>query len=224
MKRVVLALLIANVIVAGGFLLTDFSTSADEDAARQQINAESIRVLATGSQAAAQPRTKSAEEGQEASLSCAAWGAFPEGQVMAAEAKLSSFELGARLSRGEGGASSYLVLILPIQRRADVNRRVEELNRSGVTDQFIINDGEFRSGISLGYFKTEEAANRHLNSLKAKGVIDAVVRPRLSGSRTVTFLIRDLTNAERARLESMARDFPAVELRMQTCPVAGSAG
>jgi len=222
MKRLALALLVANILMASYFLIADFSTPAEGDPSRQQINADSIRVIATGTQVSALMRAQAADAAQNVPLWCAAWGAFPEAQVAAAEAKLSPLDLGPRLSRGEGGASSYLVMILPIPRRAELNRRVEELIRSGVSDQFVISDGEYRGGISLGYFKSEEAANRHLNTLKAKGVSDAVVRPKSSGNRAATFLLRDLLPSERARLEAIAGDFPGVELRMQACPAANA--
>jgi hypothetical protein len=221
-KPLALVLLVANILAAGYFLFADFRAASEGDPSREQINADSIRVVATGSRVGALMRPQTADAGPDAPRSCASWGVFPEGQIAAVEARLSALDLGARLSRGDGGASSYIVLILPIPRRADLNRRVEELVRSGVTDQFVINDGEYRGGVSLGYFKTEDAANRHLNALKAKGVSDAVVRPRLSGGRPATLLMRDLSTAERARIEAIAADFPGVELRMQPCPAANS--
>jgi hypothetical protein len=222
MKRVALLLVVANMLLASYFLVADLSTPAEVDPSRQQVLPDNIRVVATGGEVPALMRPRAAEAG--APLSCAAWGPFPEGQIAAVEAKLRALELGARLARGEVGASSYLVLIPPIQPRAELNRRVEELVRSGITDQFVIGDGEYRGGVSLGYFKTEESANRHLSSMKAKGVSDAVVRPKSSATRAANFLMRDLTAAERARIESVAADFPAVELRIQACPAAAGAG
>jgi hypothetical protein len=226
MRLVAVLLLVANVVVAGYFFLADRKAPVESDPSHQQINPDRIRVVATGSEAVALMRPKGSEDPQRpAPLSCATWGGFQEAQAAAAEARLAALELGPRLSRSEATtASSYLVLIPPIPRRVDLNGRVAELIRTGVTDQFVINDGEFRNGISLGFFKSEEAANRHLDQLKAKGVNDAVVRPRPSGSRTVTLAMRDLSNVERSRLETIAGEFAGVELRIQGCPAAGSPG
>jgi len=227
MKTVAVLLLVANIAVTAYFFISDRSASPESDPAHQPINADRIRIVATGSEALALMRPKSAEGSAKAAApECAVLEKLPEAQVTAAEARLASLDLGARLSRNEvnTGASSYLVMIPPLARRADLNRRVDELIRSGVADHFVINDGELRYGISLGFFKTEEAANRHLNDLKAKGVTDAVVRPRGSGNRTVTFVVKDLPEGERTKLEAIARELPGVELRVEPCPPADSAG
>jgi hypothetical protein len=225
MRIVPILLLLANVLVAAYFFVEDRRAPADTETARPQINPEEIRILGTNVDAPAGKRAKPTEEAMEPALSCAAWGSFPESQVAAAETRLASLELGARLSRREtAGATSYLVMIPPIARRADINQRVEELNRAGVTDHFVINDGESRNGISLGFFKTEDAANRHLGYMKAKGVSDAIVKPRSTGNRTVTFMMQNLSDSERSKLEGIADGFPAVEVKIQACPFAEGNG
>ncbi|MFO1206132.1 MAG: hypothetical protein U1E63_10460 [Burkholderiales bacterium] len=72
---------------------------------------------------------------------------------MAAAERGSHAQLGARLSRSTTATTiDYLVIIPPIASRADLNLRVEDLKRLGVTDQFVINDGELRGGISAWLF------------------------------------------------------------------------
>ena len=222
MRLVPIVLLLANLLVAASLLMEGRSASTNSEPPRRQIHPENIRIVGTDRDALAAPGTKATEAVREPPLACAAWGSFAESQVAAAETRLASLELGARLSRSEtAAASSYLVIIPPISRRADLNLRIDELKRAGVTDQFVINDGDLRNGISLGFFKSEEAANRHLAYLKAKGVSDAIVNPKPSGNRTVTLQIRDLTVAERARLEAIASEPPSAELKFQACPPPG---
>ena len=223
MRLVPIVLLVANLLVAASLLMEGGSDSTHSEPARRQIHPEAIRIVGTDRDARAASATIT-EEVREP-LACAAWGSFPESQIAAAETRLAPLDLGARMSRADTpGASSYLVIIPPIVRRADLNARVEELKRGGVTDQFVINDGELRSGISLGFFKSEEAANRHLAYLKAKGVGDAVVQPKPSGNRTVTLQIRDLTAAERVQLEAIASGSPGVELKFHVCPTPAGRG
>jgi hypothetical protein len=201
MRLIPIILLVANLLVAASFLMDDPNAGRENEPSRRQIHPESIRIVGTDREVVAAPSAKSTEEVREPPLACATWGSFPESQVAAAESRLAPLELAARLSRTEtAAASSYLVIIPPISRRADLNLRVDELKRAGVTDQFVISDGELRNGISLGFFKNEESANRHLADLKAKGVSDAVVSPKPSGNRTVTLHIRDLTERTSERL------------------------
>lgn len=224
MRLVPIALLVANLLVAASLLMEDRSDSAQSEPPRRQIHPETIRIVGADRDALAAPTAKTTEEVREP-LECATWGSFTESQAAEAETRLAPLELGTRLSRSDTpGASSYLVIIPPIARRADLNLRVDELKRIGVTDQFVINDGESRNGISLGFFRSEEAANRHLGYLKAKGISDAIVKPKLSGNRTVTLQIRDLTLAERARLEAIASGTPSAELKFQACPTPAGSG
>jgi len=225
-RLVAAALLAANILVAGYFFLADRNARREPDRLRDQVNADRIRVVAAGRDALALERPKATEDAARlATLSCATWGGLQDTQATAIEGRLASLDLGARLSRSEvNTASSYLVLIPPIPRRPELNRRVDELIRAGITDQFVINDGELRYGISLGFFKSEDAANRHLAFLKGKGVSDAVVQPRGSGNRTVTLAIKDLSPAERAGIEAIARDMPGTDLRIQPCPGADIRG
>jgi hypothetical protein len=225
MRLVPIFLLIANLLVAASFLTDNPKAAGENESSRRQIHPERIRVVGTEREVVAAPSPKSTEEAREPPLECATWGSFPESRIAAAESRLAPLELGTRLSRTETSvASSYLVIIPPIAQRADLSRRVDELRRAGVTDQFVIIDGDLRNGISLGFFKSEEAANRHLAELKAKGVSDAVVSPRGSGNRMVTLHLKDLTVAERAELEAIAGEAPTAELKFQVCPPAAETG
>jgi hypothetical protein len=225
MRLVPILLLLLNLFVAGYFLLEDRGTSNDPDPAARQIHPESIRIVRADQHAAAATKAKSADDAEETPLACATWGTFTESQVAVAETRLGAFELGTRLSRTEAAAvTSYLVIIPPIERRSDLTLRLEGLRRAGVNDLFVINDGESRNGISLGFFKTEEAANRHLAALKSKGVSDAIVKPRASGSRLVVLSIKDVSPAERTKLEGITGGFPASELKFQPCPTGEGQG
>lgn len=217
MRPVLIALLAANILVAVSFLVADQFAASEPDPARNQLNADKIRVLASGRDAVALLREQPKEEAKPAApLSCATWGTFPQGRIAEMEARLASLDLGARLVRNEGiePGGSYLVLIPPIANRPDLNRRVAELSRSGV-EYFVFLDGELKGGISLGLLKTEEAANRLLNQVNAKGVNDAVIHAR--GAKLTTFAMKDLADAERANLEALAREFSGAALKVQAC-------
>ena len=144
-------LLVANLLVSASVpdgrpeRLDQRRTAAAADPPRKH------RIVGTDRDASAALGTRTTEEVRDPPLTCAAWGSFPS-QVVAAETRLAPLELGARLSRSESaGAGSYLVIIPPIERRVDLDLRLEELNRASITDRFVINDSELRNGISLDF-------------------------------------------------------------------------
>jgi hypothetical protein len=219
MRLVPIVLLVANLLVAASFFIGRDGASSSPDRAQAEIHPESIRIIGVDREPSAVADAKIVEATPAQPHVCATWGAFSESQAAAAETRLAPLELGARLSRTTTSATTnYLVIIPPIAARADLNARVEELRRLGVSDQFVINDGELRNGISLGFFKSEDAANRHLAALRAKGVGDALVKPRPSGNLVVTLQLMDLTAAERAKLEAIASGPSGAELKVQPCP------
>jgi hypothetical protein len=224
MRLVPIVLLLANVLLAASFLFE--GRGASSEAPRREIHPESIRIVHREEPTAVPAATTTVEQREPApALTCATWGGFTESQAATAEGRLAPLELGARLSRSETAATTnYLVIIPPIAHRPTLNARVDELKRAGIVDQFVISDGDLRNGISLGFFKSEEAANRHLAYLQAKGVADAVVKPRPAGNLIVTWQIRNLTGAERATLESIASGSSSAELKFQPCPEPGTSG
>ncbi len=222
MKLIPIVLLLANLLVAASFLMGGEDVSRTGDRPQQQIHPEAIRIIGIDREPRSAPEARVAEQAQEPRVVCANWGSFPESQVAVVEARLASLQFGARLSRTTTAATTnYLVIIPPIPARADLNARSEELKRLGVTDQFVINDGDLRNGISLGYFRSEEAANRQLAYLKAKGIEDAIVKPKPSGNLTVTLHMKDVTAAERSALEGIAGGVSGAELSFPPCPVPG---
>ncbi|MBL8539184.1 MAG: SPOR domain-containing protein [Betaproteobacteria bacterium] len=225
MRLVPIVLLLANLLVGASFLMGNDGPARSGDASPREIHPESIRIVGIDREPRPAPEQKTAAPAQDAPLACATWGSFPESQVAAAEARLAPLQLGARLSHSSTATTiNYLVIIPPIASRTDLNLRVEDLKRLGVTDQFVINDGELRNGISLGYFKTEEAANRQLANLKAKGVADAIVKPKPSGNLLVTLHVKDVTAAERNTLEGIAGGVSGADLRFQPCAATGLVG
>lgn len=225
MRLIQIVLLLANLLVAASFLMGGNEVAHTGDRPQQPIHPEVIRIVDIARESRVAPAAKVTEQAAELPVACANWGSFPESQAVVVETRLAPLEFGARLSRTTTAATTnYLVIIPPITARADLNARSEELKRLGVADQFVINEGELRYGISLGYFRSEEAANRHLASLKAKGIEGAIVKPKPSGNVSVTLHIKDVTAAERNALEEIAGGLSGAQLRFQPCPVPGATG
>jgi hypothetical protein len=77
-------------------------------------------------------------------------------------------------------ANGWWVFIPPQPDRAAAEKKAGELTQLGIRDFFITNaSGDTpQFAISLGIFSGEEAARRHLEELRAKGVRSARVGPR----------------------------------------------
>lgn len=133
------------------------------------------------------------------------------------EAQLEPLKLGDRQSRHNlPGAeiSSYIVYIPPQGGKEAADRKAAELRGLGVSNYFILSDNSpLRWGISLGVFKTENAAQNQLAALIKQGVRTARVAPRMSGSKLLGFQFREVDAELRTRLEKIRAGFPNAEIR-----------
>jgi len=101
-------------------------------------------------------------------------------------------ELAARISKAGTGfvlaerrseaPSSWWVHIPSQGSKEGADKKVAELRRLGVDELFVMQDaGPSQYAISLGLYKNEAAAKRHLESLKDKGVRSAQIATRGAG-------------------------------------------
>lgn len=113
----------------------------------------------------------------------------------------------------------YIVYIPPLADKASADRKAAELRQLGIDDFYLFGDNsDMRLGISLGMFKTAEAANLHLANLATKGVRSAIVAGRgLPGNR-VAFQLRGLSPAEQASVTKIRSGFPRQEARACATP------
>jgi cell division septation protein DedD len=131
---------------------------------------------------------------------------------------LEPLALGTRLSqRRAEEVASYWVFIPPLRSRQSANQKAAELKKLGVEDFFVVlEDSKLRFAISLGVFKTEEAARTRLAELQAKGVRTARVGPKETSVQKVYFAIREVPDALVARLNDLRQSFAGTELK--DCP------
>ena len=128
---------------------------------------------------------------------------------------LAKLDLGSRLSQHDA-AETYWVYIPPLKSRADAEKKAGEVRVLGITDFFILQEpAALQFAISLGVFKTEEAANNQLAQLRAKGIRSALAAPY--GATSSTFLIRDPDDAVTMRLAEMKAGFPSAALKAVAC-------
>ena len=208
--RVLFALLVvANLALAAYALFAPQPHSPDAALVDSQLNADKIRVVPP------RPAVVPSRPG-----ACIEWGPFSPSELPAAREAIATLDLGARASTVEVQAiAGWWVYIPPLKSKAEVERRIAELSEQGVTEYFAVeNGGDMHNAISLGIFKSEEAANNYLQALRDKGVRSAQVGRRDHRVTRAALLVRNPDAAISARMVELATRFPGSELKAKDCP------
>jgi hypothetical protein len=150
---------------------------------------------------------------------CLEWGEFSGSELLRAKKVLSEFKLGEKLSQKEVEyETSYWVYMPPLKNRQAVIRKVREIKKLGITEYFAVNaPDKWANAISLGVFKTREAAENHLKHLRTKGIRTAIVGDRGIKLSATWFLLNGVDQEVKARLEARQKDFPTSELLNASC-------
>ena len=180
-------------------------------------------VTAAGSAAPVSPTL-----GQESPLakvtsngaSCIEVGNFDAADARRFEAQLAPLALGDALGRRSvQELERHIVYIPPASDKEGADRKAAELRRLGIDDFYVIADNtELRWGISLGIFKTVDAARLHLANLAQKGVRTARIAARPGTNSKTAFQLRGLDAASRSTLAQIRLGFPRQDMR--ACPPA----
>lgn len=152
-------------------------------------------------------------------LICLEWGDFSGADLRRAGEVLSAMQLGEKLSQRQiEYDKGYWVYFPPQKDKAAANRKVSQIKAMGVKEYFIVQDaGALRYAISLGVFKTKDAAQNYLNELRTKGVRTARVGERASKLKTTMFMLNKVDALTEAKLAATRKDFPGIELKNVPC-------
>jgi hypothetical protein len=101
----------------------------------------------------------------------------------------------------------------PFKTRAEAERVVADLKKSGVKDLAVLSDGSLRYAVSLGSFRDPELAKSHVAAVTKLGVKNARMSEKPIAMPATRFQLREL-DAEAARqLGAIAEEFPAQSVR-----------
>ena len=153
---------------------------------------------------------------------CLEWGIFAGPAVARAETALASLGLPpGQVGRTVTDAGGYWVYMPPQKTRADAERKVGELRALGVTEFFLVQEpAQWRNAISLGIFRSDDAAQTFLASLKEQGVRSAIAARRENYLKQDAFHVREPSEATVARMTALQQEFPGTEVRAGQCPAA----
>jgi hypothetical protein len=149
---------------------------------------------------------------------CLEWGGFTPTDYARAEKALEPLALGGRLGqRRVEGTASWWVFLPPQGSRQGALKKAAELKALGVNDYFIMGEeSDSPWALSLGLFRSEQAASARLAQLREQGVRSALVGPRDTVLPRIWLQVKAVDPALEARLKEIARQFEGGELR--ACP------
>jgi hypothetical protein len=227
MRAFFLLMVLANAAFYAYTYVAGQQASADRQISLLQISPERIKLLrATNGKAAAQakPVAAPATTASAAPTACIEWGILAGPEVTRAETALAKLDLPqALVQRAVTDAGGYWVYIPPLKTKGELDKNIEELKSLGVPDFFVVQDStQWRNAISLGIFKSEDAARTFLEALRARGVRSAVAERREKFLRQIAYYVREPTEATIARLAEMRREFPGTQIKAVACPPAGA--
>ncbi len=209
MRTVFLVLLLANLaFFAWSRYLSPGDPATDPQPLLRQVEPERISIIAAGDDA-----TRAQE--LAGMTGCLEWGGFSLGEAARARIALAPLALGARLSEVTSDeTASWWVYLPPQGSREGALKKVSELRELGEEDYYVVPDeGRNRWSVSLGIYRSEEAAQTRLAALRGKGVRSAVVGPRELPVEQRWFQVRRVDTELRTRLAEMAQRFAGTGLR-----------
>ena len=154
-------------------------------------------------------------------LKCLEWGSFTIADAPRAEKTLEPLALGPRLAQRRTEETAGWWVFIPPQKVANPRqaalRKAAELRNLGVEDYFVVQEeGQHRWALSLGVFRTEDAARGRLAALRTQGVRTAVVGARETVVPKVWLQVKGVDPALETKLKELAVQVESTELR--PCP------
>lgn len=222
MRTIFWILLLGNVVLFAAMQWSGALSGESEAPMQPGLHQDKVRLLdappappAQSAPAATQPTAASKPEAR----ACLEWGEFSGSDLERATAALGALQLGAHLGQREVEYSiGYWVYIPPLKDKAAVAQKVAQLKARGIEEYFVVQEaGVWLNAISLGVFKTREAAQNFVNDLRAKDVRSAQVGERGSRLKATVFVLSGPDADTAAKLAALHKDFPGSELKDAPC-------
>ena len=228
MRAAFLILVLANVGFFAWWRYGGPSEAADPAPLARQIDPEKLKVVApkdlpppSAPKPVAAIKPPEPLPPQPVALKCLEWGSFTLADASRAEKTLEPLALGTRLAQRRTEETAGWWVFIPAQKvpnqRQAALRKAAELRNLGVEDYFIVQEeGQHRWALSLGVFRTDDAARARLGVLRAQGVRSAVVGARETVVPKVWLQVKGVDSALEAKIKELTVQVESTELR--TCP------
>ncbi len=175
---------------------------------------------AAPAQGAAQPSAQAPAPAQPSTPAdvCTQWGPFSDADRANAQADLEALKLGRQLSQHPVTVTdAWWVSLGPMPTRAAADRRVTELRALSIDDLSVVDSGNGQFAVSLGIFRTQNAATARVQALSARGITEAHAAPRQQAITQTMLVVRNPSPIVAAKLEELQGKYAGSELRSGTC-------
>lgn len=183
-----------------------------------QYREDQVRLLSADEINRAIAKTKIANQDITAVGSCAEIGRFSKSEATGFEQQLPSLSLNPEdisLTPVQEG-STYMVFIPPSADQKAADAKIAELKEKGIQSYYLIKDqSKLRWAISLGVFKTQEAAANYAAEVEKAGVTGLQIAPRGTAVEKLVYRLNNLNEEQLRALEAIMGRFPGQS--MQHC-------
>jgi len=208
-----LLLLLANLGVAGYLLLIDPAPKAQTDMRVLELNADKVKSLKLS--AGAQPAVSAG--------ACLQWGNFTGAELDRALEQIARLKPAKSAARDLDESPVWWVHVPPFKTREEAERRLREIEESGTKEARLIAEGErWRNAISLGIFKSEDAANAYLARMKELKVRNVAVVRRTDLIKLAVIVVADPSPALVTRVMELKAGFEGTDVKASACPAGFS--
>ena len=222
LKLIFWSLLAANAALFAygrGYLGTGGGAEHEPARLAAQVAADKLRLVdaAYAETQAARARALDAEQRARAEVvACTEIGTFDGDAARRFEAQVGALGLSGSLARIEvpvAAVTQYMVHLPPQPSREAAERRAAELKARGIGNYYIIPDAPLRWGISLGVFKSEQAAQSLRASLARQGVRGVAITGRGPTVTRQAFQLRGVAAGDLARVQQALPAYPGAASR-----------
>lgn len=206
-----IGLIALNVLIVIYARFTDDSRAANARIEQLQINPERIKLIAAAT------RGPGGQAQTDGVFACLQWGPLVGASLARADAVLAQIELAQpAVQRAVADAGGYWVYVPPSR---NPEQTLNEIHALGIVDAFIVQDpARWRNAISLGIFKSEQAARSFLAGVQQKGATSAVAERRENFFKSFAYFVREPDKKTVAQFADLQRAFPGTEIRAAACP------
>jgi hypothetical protein len=203
MRALILILVLANLAFFAWSRYFSTAPASAEGVLARREDAGELKIVPP-----ADPRADAATGGLE-------WGSSTLADNARAEKALEPLALGTRLAqRRTDDTAGWWVFIPPQGSRQAALKKAAELKALGVHDYYIMGEeGDSPWALSLGVFRSEQAALARLAMLREQGVKSALVGSRDTVLPRIWLQVHGVDPGVEARLRETARQFEGSELR-----------
>jgi len=209
-RTLFLILMFVNVAFFAWRYYDEHFPSRGADPFAQQLHPERVKLVT--------PEELARMTGARRQAACVELGPIASGDAARAEEAVSGIAAGLKVTqRRAEEPGRWWVYLPPLATRQAAAQRSAELRKQGIEDSLVINDDtQWRNAISLGVFRSEDAANKRADELRRRGVRGFEVAPREGAGARTYVQLRDAPEPVRNKLGELKDGFPGAEVR--ECP------